>query len=53
MGVRCHLIRDLVKSAFIQIQYQPTESMAADNLTTPLDAKLFLNHRRQLLGHLV
>ena len=53
MDVRYHLIRDLVKPALIQIQYQPTESMVADILTTPLDAKLFLNHRRQLLGHLV
>ena len=45
MDVRCHLIRDSVKSVIIQIQYQPTESMVADILTKPLDAKF--------LGHLV
>ena len=53
MDVRCHLIHDLVKSAVIKIQYQPTESMVADILNNPVDAKLFLHHRRQLLGHLV
>ena len=53
MDVRCHLIRDLVKTNVIQIQYQPTESMVADILTKPLEAKLFFNHRSHLLGHLV
>ena len=53
MDVRYHLIRDLVKSAVIQIQCQPTESMVADILTKPLDAKLFFNHRSRLLGRLV
>jgi hypothetical protein len=53
MDVRCHLVRDLVKKNIIQIQYQPTESMVADILTKPLEAKLFFNHRSHLLGHLV
>ena len=53
MDVRCHLIRDSVKCAIIQIQYQPTESMVTDILTKILDAKLFLHHRHKLLGHLV
>ena len=41
MDVRCHLICDLIKSAVIQIQYQPTESMVADILTKPLMPSCF------------
>jgi len=40
MDVRYHLIRDLVQSDTIQVQYMPTESIVADILTKPLDSKL-------------
>jgi hypothetical protein len=53
MDVRYHLIRELVQSNTIQVQYMPTESMVADILTKPLDSKLFLKFQTDLLGHLV
>jgi hypothetical protein len=53
MDVRCHLIRELVKTNIIQIHYQPTETMIADILTKPLDPKLFTTLQAKLLGHLV
>jgi hypothetical protein len=53
MDVRYHLIRELVQSGTINITYMPTESMIADILTKPLDAKLFNKFQKDLLGHLV
>jgi len=53
MDARYHLIRDLVQSGTIQVQYMPTDSIVADILTKPLDSKPFLKFQTDLLGRLV
>ena len=53
MDIRYHYIRELVQYRHITVTYRPSSQITADILTKPLDAKLFLDHRKSLLGNLV
>ena len=50
LDVRYFFIKDIVDRGNLEIQHCPTESMVADFLTKPLQGKIFLNFRNEILG---
>jgi len=50
VDIRFHWIRDLVKNGTIKLFFISGLDNVADIMTKPLGPKLFLQHRRALLG---
>ena len=49
--VRLRFLQDHVLQKHVEFVYCPTKDQLADGFTKPLDRHLFLEHRRQILGH--
>ena len=50
INIRYFFIADIVKREGIQIRHCPTERMLADYFTKPLQGKLFIELRNQIMG---
>ena len=50
LDVRYYFIKDIENRRDLEIQHCPIESMVADFLTKPLQGKMFLNFRNEILG---
>ena len=50
LDMRYYFIKDIVSRGNLQIEHCPTEIMIVDFLTKPLQGKMFLNVRNQILG---
>ena len=48
--VQYYFIKDIVSRGGLEIEHCPTENMVADFLTKPLQGKMFLNFRNEILG---
>ena len=50
LDVWYYFIKDIVDRGDLEVQHCPTESMVADFLTKPLQGKMFLKFRNEILG---
>ena len=50
LDVRYYFIKDIVSRGDLHVEHCPTKIMIADFLTKPLQGKMFLNFRNQILG---
>ena len=51
IDVRYHYIREMIADGKISVSYLNTLDMISDMLTKPLETKLFVKHRDNLLGN--
>ena len=51
IDIRFHYIREMIANNQVSVTYLNTEDMISDMLTKPLETKIFLKHRDNLLGN--